>query len=137
MMGSALHLRQVELATRARRSSAGSSSVFLAIVQWRSRSAFARCSARLWRQSRAEPTESTMTSARQFGEQWPGIERSFGQPKFKPQNTRAGGACFSLPSNHRQKGTRGFEPSVDYLSAEIRAPYGRVPKKVAAFSSGW
>src|SRR5260370_25833083 len=100
MMGSGVDLGQVEVATRAGRSSAGSSSVFLAIVQRKSRSAFARCSARLWRKARAEPTESTMTSARQFGEQWPGIERSFGQPKVKPQNTRVGGGFFCFPSNH-------------------------------------
>jgi AraC-like DNA-binding protein len=35
---------------------------FLAIVQWKSRSAFVRASARLWRKSPAEPTESTTTS---------------------------------------------------------------------------
>src|SRR5882762_9465443 len=63
MMDLALRLRQIELATRAHRSSAGSSSVFLAIVQWKSRSAFARVSASLWRKSRAEPTESTPTSS--------------------------------------------------------------------------
>src|SRR6266481_8972058 len=55
MMDLALRLRQIELATRAHRSSAGSSSAFLAIVQWKSRSAFARVSAGLWRKSRAEP----------------------------------------------------------------------------------
>src|SRR5260370_16672424 len=101
MMGSGVDLGQVEVATRAGRSSAGSSSVFLAIVQRKSRSAFARCSARLWRKSRAEPTESTMTSARQFGEQWPGIERSFGHAKFKTQKTRVGGGLYTLPSNIR------------------------------------
>src|ERR1700730_13898546 len=63
MMDLALRLRQIELATKAHRSSAGSSSVFLAIVQWKSRSAFARVSAGLWRKSRAEPTESTPTSS--------------------------------------------------------------------------
>src|SRR6266481_5470445 len=63
MMDLALRLRQIELATRAHRSSAGSSSVFLAIVQWKSQSAFARVSARLWRKSRAEPRESTTTSS--------------------------------------------------------------------------
>jgi AraC-like DNA-binding protein len=47
--GSALRLRQIELAARAHRSSAGSSSAFLAIVQWKSRRAFARVSARLCR----------------------------------------------------------------------------------------
>jgi AraC-like DNA-binding protein len=55
MMDLALRLRQIELATRAHRSSAGSLSVFLAIVQWQSRSAFARVSAGLWRNSRSEP----------------------------------------------------------------------------------
>src|SRR5258708_2276395 len=58
----ALRLRQIELATRAHRSSAGSSSGFLAIVQWQSRSAFARVSEGLWRNSRAEPTERRPTS---------------------------------------------------------------------------
>src|SRR3979409_1661446 len=55
MMDLALRLRQIELATKAHRSSAGSSSVFLAIVQWKNRSASERVSASLRCKSRGEP----------------------------------------------------------------------------------
>src|ERR1700681_4582640 len=63
MIDLVLRLRQIELATRAHRSSAGSSSVFLAIVQWKSRSAFARVSVDLWRKSRAEPRVGRQSSS--------------------------------------------------------------------------
>ena len=61
--GLGLHLQQIELATRACLQFSRECKLFLAIVQWKSRSAFARVSARLCRKSLAEPTESTTTSS--------------------------------------------------------------------------
>src|ERR1035437_2203212 len=49
---------------------------------------------------------------------------------------RVGGACFSLPSNHRQM-SEELRTLGGLLSQAICTPYGRVSKTVAAFSSGW
>ena len=70
-------------------------------------------------------------------EEWGGFPQArLGATVGRSPVCRIGGACFSLPSNPRQKSEKLREIG-GLLSQAVFEPYGRVSKTVAALSSGW